>query len=591
MGGRHRTDEFDDDYRPRRGPARRRRAGSGSVLAPLAGAVALAALIGVAAFVIVNRDRGCSGDETALRVTVSPDIQPALSRIAERFTKGHPEAGGRCVTVTVTKAASATVAAGLAGSGGRLGAMDVWIPDSSLWPAGLRAKDPAAPAPGASVARSPIVMAASGAAVPKLRENLGEVGWGGMIGAANVANVDGPGRKVRVLALDPSLNATGLGALLAASQAATASGTGQEELVGALKALSGSAVRDQDALLAGLEAKGGRTPVGIASEQAVWAFNTFRRPDAPAVPLYPAEGTLELDYPLVVVAKDAAAREAAEAFRKELGTEAARAILQGQGFRTPDGRAGEELAGARGFRAKAPRTLPTPDAGSVAKLSQSWSRLNLGTRLITLLDISGTMALPVPGTGMTRMQAITKIATEGVRLFPAKSEIGLWEFSTHLNGQGVDYRETVPVGPLTGNLDGVPRKDLLNRKLAAITAKETGDTGLNDTLAAAYTRMTEEYQSDKINTVLILTDGAGNDDPDGGMSDEEILALLKEKYDPERPVSILIIAFGPDAPKGKRQMDALAEATGGEAYIAKDVAEVRTFFLQGMKRRICAPHC
>ena len=38
-------------------------------------------------------------------------------------------------------------------------------------------------------------------------------------------------------------------------------------------------------------------------------------------------------------------------------------------------------------------------------------------------------------------------------------------------------------------------------------------------------------------------------------------------------------------------MDALAKATGGDAYIAKDVLEVREFFLEGMKRRLCAPHC
>ncbi|MGW2195401.1 hypothetical protein ACWCSH_24030, partial [Streptosporangium sp. NPDC001682] len=36
---------------------------------------------------------------------------------------------------------------------------------------------------------------------------------------------------------------------------------------------------------------------------------------------------------------------------------------------------------------------------------------------------------------------------------------------------------------------------------------------------------------------------------------------------------------------------ALAKATGGDAYIAKDVLEVRKFFLEGMKRRLCAPNC
>ena len=38
-------------------------------------------------------------------------------------------------------------------------------------------------------------------------------------------------------------------------------------------------------------------------------------------------------------------------------------------------------------------------------------------------------------------------------------------------------------------------------------------------------------------------------------------------------------------------MDRLVKATGGELFIAKDVLEVRKFFLEGMKRRLCSPHC
>ena len=56
-------------------------------------------------------------------------------------------------------------------------------------------------------------------------------------------------------------------------------------------------------------------------------------------------------------------------------------------------------------------------------------------------------------------------------------------------------------------------------------------------------------------------------------------------------MSILLIAFGPERPTGKQQMDAVAQATGGEAYIAKDALEVRDFFLQGMQRRLCSPNC
>ncbi|WP_433364647.1 substrate-binding and VWA domain-containing protein [Streptosporangium sp. CA-115845] len=592
--GRHRTDELEDGYSSyREARPRRRRGGRGKVLVPLAGSVALAVLLGVAAFVVINRDRGCAGDALPLRITASPDIQPALSQIAERFNKAAHEVEGRCTTVAVTKGASATVASALGGVGGKAAAMDLWIPDSGLWVANLRARNRDVPEAGASIAHSPIVMVASGSVIPNLKKSFGEASWGGMISAANVANVDGPGRKVRVLVLDPSLNAAGLGALLAAAGVATASGAGEEQLVGALKNLSGSTstVRDQDALLSSLGVKGSKAPLGIASEQGVWAFNKAKKPEVPAVPLYPAEGTINLDYPVVITAKDAAVRKAAEAFQKELDSESARKTLQDQGFRTPDGKGGKAISGSAGFQAKAPQAIEPPDGKTVARMSQTWSRIKLGTRMVTLLDVSGTMALPVPGTGMTRMQAISRIAVEGMRLFPAKSELGLWEFSTHLDGQGVDYRETVPVGPLTEDMNGVLRRDVINQKLIGAQAKATGDTGLNDTLAAAYRQMTDEYQSDKINTVLILTDGAGNDDPDGGISNQQILKRLKEQFNPEKPVSILIIAFGPDAPQGKRQMDALAKATGGDAYIAKDVLEVRKFFLEGMKRRLCAPNC
>lgn len=592
--GRHRTDEFEDDYTPGREPApKRRRGGRGAVLVPLAGSVALAVLLGVAAFVVINRDRGCAGDALPLRITASPDIQPALSQIAERFNKAAHEVEGRCATVAVTKNASATVASSLTGADGKGPQMDLWIPDSGLWVSNLRARNQDVPEAGASIAHSPIVMVASGSMVPNLKKSFGEASWSGMINAANVANVDGPGRKVRVLVLDPARNAAGLGALLAAAGVAAAAGEGDTQLVGALKNLSGSTstVRDQTALLSSLGVKGSKAPLGIASEQGVWAFNKVKKPEVPAVPLYPAEGTINLDYPVVITTKNASVRKVAEAFQKELGSQSARKTLQDEGFRTPDGKSGKAIADSAGFQADAPQALAPPDGKAVAKMSQTWSRIKLGTRLVTLLDVSGTMALPVPGTGLTRMQAISRIAVEGMKLFPANSEMGLWEFSTHLDGQGVDYRETVPVGPLTENIDGVLRRDLVNQKLMATQAKATGDTGLNDTLAAAYKRMTEEYKNDKIHTVLILTDGAGNDDPDGGISNQQILKQLKEQFNPEKPVSILIIAFGPDAPKGKRQMEALAKATGGDAYIAKDILEVRKFFLEGTKRRLCSPNC
>ncbi len=63
--------------------------------------------------------------------------------------------------------------------------------------------------------------------------------------------------------------------------------------------------------------------------------------------------------------------------------------------------------------------------------------------------------------------------------------------------------------------------------MAAIKAIPTGNTGLNDSLWAAYQKMTDEYEADKINTILLFTDGVGNDDPTGGITNAGILKRLE----------------------------------------------------------------
>ncbi|KAB8193451.1 VWA domain-containing protein [Nonomuraea phyllanthi] len=587
--GRHRTDELDGGFQaPEPPPRRRSRSGRGRVLVPLAGAVALAVLFGVAAFVIFNRDHDCSAGKLPLRVVASPDIEPALEKIAGNYNKAMHSIDSKCVEVTVARESSARTANAVAAGKSQA---DFWVADSSLLMESLRGTPAgkALPQVEGSIATSPVVLAAGRSFAPKLSGTL-QPSWAAMISAANVANVEGPGRKVRVLALDPQKNSAGLAGLLAAAGVAKEAKL-DKALVGALKELSGQLAADPAALLASLTVKSGsRVPVGVASEQAVYAHNA-KKPEAPVVALYPKEGTLSLDYPVTILTKDPEVLKAAEDFKQDLATEKSKKTLRNAGFRDTEGKAGDVLSKDAGFASESPAALEPPDGATVSRMVQIWSRLNLGTRLLTLLDVSGTMALPVPGTGMTRMQAINKIATEGLGLFPADSELGLWSFSTHMDGQGKDWKELVSIGPVSESVDGTLRKDLLGRAFASIKANPTGDTGLNDTIKAAYTQLTKSYQGDKINTLLILTDGAGNDDPDGGVTNSQILRFLEKTYNPKRPISILLIAFGPEAEQGKQQMNALAKATGGEAYIAKDILQVRDFFLQGMERRICAPQC
>lgn len=597
MGGRHRTDETDGRYLAEYAPPPRRRAGKGRIIAPLAGAIAFAVLAAVGAYVILSRDQGCADQRIALQVITSPDIRPAIAEIADRFSRSETKVDDRCVTVNVTDAESASVANALAGTGPtnvKDVDADIWIPDSSLWVTKLKASATAR-IPGTvsgSAARSPVVLAAPKSVVPNLEKALGEASWSGLMAAANVADPDGPGRKVRVLALDPTRNAAGLAALLAGAGVLRAAGSGNAQFAGVLRQLSEATVSTPAGLFASMSKRSARAPVGVASEQSIWAYNRQKRPDNPIAALYPKEGALALDYPIVIATKDPEVGRAAALFQEELGSAESVRVLQRHGFRTPSGQADAgTLTAADGVSAKAVRALKAPTAANVTQVAQAWSRLKLGVRILALIDISGTMALSPEGTNLTRMQLIAQTTIEGLKLFPDKAEIGTWVFSTHLDGRGVDHKEIIPIGPLGGKIGDVTRREAIIREMSNIRALPTGDTGLNDTLAAAYAKMKAEYEPDKVNTILIFTDGIGNDDPDGGISNAQILQRLRQEFDSAQPVSILIIALGADDAAGRRQMRAIAEATGGAAYFPRTPLEIRKVFLEGISRRLCAPDC
>ncbi|GAA3827085.1 substrate-binding and VWA domain-containing protein [Sphaerisporangium flaviroseum] len=594
MGGRHRTDELEGGYNPYQEPSGRRRAGRGKVLVPLAGAVALAVLLGVAAYVIMSRDAACGDDKLTMRVITSPDIQPAINKIATGFTKNAKPVNGKCLAINVEASDSAGVTNSIAGSGATAGKFDadLWVPDSSLWVAKLRStpKGSGISAPVGSIARSPVVLAAPKPVIEKLQSAFGEPSWSGLMSAANAATPDGLGRKIRVLPLDPTLNAAGLSALLAGAGILKATGAGDEQLVGVLRQLSENAVNSPANMFATMAKQSSRVPIGIASEQGIWAFNSKSKPGE-VVALYPAEGTISLDYPVIVTAKDQATRDAAKSFATALTGAEAKKTIREFGFRTPDGKGGSAISQANGLNPATPRTIKIPDAASVTKMSQAWSRLKLGGRLLALVDISGTMALPAVGAPGDRMRLIAQTAIEGLKLFPDKNKIGTWIFSTNLNGKGVDYRQDVSIGPIGAKINGVTRRDVISAHLAQIKAKRTGDTGLNDTLAAAYDKMKAEYEADKINTILIFTDGVGNDDPDGGISNSEILKKLRDEFDETQPVSVIIIALGANDAAGRRQMLAIAKATQGQAFFPNNALEIRKVFLEGISRRLCAPNC
>ncbi len=83
----------------------------------------------------------------------------------------------------------------------------------------------------------------------------------------------------------------------------------------------------------------------------------------------------------------------------------------------------------------------------VGPLMEAWRRLSQTGNLLAVVDVSGSMATEVPGTGASRLDLSKQGLEAGITLTDPASSGGLWEFSTELDGS-TDHRVLVPLGPL-----------------------------------------------------------------------------------------------------------------------------------------------
>ncbi|WP_046471423.1 substrate-binding domain-containing protein [Allosalinactinospora lopnorensis] len=559
----------------------RRRRGRSSAFIALAAAFAIVLGLGITGWYVISGERGCGGQEVTLSVAVSPELVPAINKLASGFNSERYDVDGRCVKAEVRGADSANVAYGVTGGGPTTGDTDsdVWIPDSSLW-ANLVKRDSGEAVitdTGTSVANSPLILAQPAEAAE----------WDDEAGSLQnlvptSAPTTEPTRDVRVI--DPVRSASGLVTLALISGAIDDTEEGQPELIAALQTLQRGATPNEEAAFDALSTGKGPPSVLVLSEQAAWRYNTEHE-EAPAYVSYPEGGSYTLDYPYLVRSEDPTISRAAELFRVWLTRDGAHGTLQAEGFRSPDGTADTDvLTEDAGFRDAPPENLPTPSDNSVAKLTQAWNQLKLDTRLLTIVDISGSMLNSVPGTDKNRMEVTTESATQGLSMFPEDAELGIWEFSTDLNGK-LDYRETSPIQELSSTTDGTSHRERIADDLSRMEPKPTGDTGLYNTYLAAYREMSRSYKADQVNAILMLTDG--EDDTDDGISLNQLLSTLEQESTEEQPVPIISIAFGPEV--DREPLEQIAEATDGAAYTTDDPTEIGEIFLKAFSLRLQPP--
>jgi Ca-activated chloride channel family protein len=558
---------------------------------------------------------GCPDAPTELVIASSADKANMMIRSAADFSEHGRDAHGRCVHVTVLPKASGAALTALAqGWVAERPRPDVWSPSGSLWLPLLEDRlataqsasliPDAASAP--SIASSPLVVA-----MPRpMAEAMGwprtPIGWSDLLklGAAQTGwgAFGHPEWGPFLLGkTNPRFSHAGLEGTIATYYAA----------VGRTSGLTVADVQRADTrrFVAGVEqaiVHYGDTTTSFASdwrvaddggqamsylsamiteESLVAAYNDGNptadprqagrngKPHVPLVAVYPKEGTLLADHPYAVLSAPwvtPAKRDAAAAFLTYLHSEPVRRAWQANNFRDAQGHAGPQLTAAVGVLPDQPsKVLQSPGAAVVKAVLDGWTSLRKTANMISLIDVSGSMTQPLPGAATTRLDAAKQAAIASLGLFTDRDEVGLWSFSGGVQGVK-DYTEQVPIGPMDGLIGDQPRRDVLSQALKGLTAG--GHTGLYNSIAAAYQAVLARYRPDRINALVVLTDG--RNDARGGLTLDALLGLLQR--DPTRPVHVITIAYGPDADQAT--LARIAHATKGAGYVAPGPAEIPTVY-------------
>lgn len=545
--------------RPAARAGRHRRTRRGLPAVVVIAAVAATVPVLVAGGVAVAGHAGrCRAETHTLRVAAAAEIAPAVAGVALR---ARTDPG--CWS-------SRVVAGDSADGAGRPGA-DVWIPTSSIWLPASRGRSP-------SIARSPVVLALD-------RRNASRLGWPGHpIDPLRLLRAGAGGLRLALPRLGrsaPEVAAlAGLGAALGATTG------GRAALVDALQPARFGGSGDPVSLLAAAAAAAGAPATAVpTTEQAVWSHDRAA-PAEPIIAAYAGTATAAMDYPFVVLTRDPARAAAAKRLLAALRAPAGRRILLRAGFRDPDGFAGAALAGQTYVDSHAPAgRVPTRSAADAAV--RTLDLLTRGSRMLAVVDVSGSMQQAVPGAGgATRFDLVRQALARGLALFPDDADLGLWVFSTWLTAT-TDYREITPIGPLTRRPGGRTGRALLAAALPKLAPIAGGGTGLYDTVLAAVKTVRAGWDPQRVNSVLLVTDGQNVDPGSGSLAD--LLAELRTADDPVRPVRVITIGYGPG--NDTAVLRQISMATGGATFLAKDPRDVERIFLDAIGQRACDPAC
>lgn len=560
--------------------------------------VGLAASAGLYAF--LDSTGKADGACVPVEISSSTEKDELLARMAADYNAEEREFDGRCATVTVHGLTSGAAMEALIDGWGsaKTGNPEpqVWMPSTSLWLSRMAARgksDIVARMDNPSVVASPLVIAMPREMADHVRSRTPDPGWADILRLSTApggwASLGKPEWGEFTLARDnPLLSSSGLGASVATFHAGavaaglplTQAAVGDVNVLKFVRGVESSVTRygDDAALFVQQLAeddRSGKPPISaiVMQEELAYLYNRGvagadpdiverggTPPNRPFSVIHPREGTLVFDHPYVVLGSASPdQRDAAADFLAFLGEDAQKERFRTAGFRdadaadvaTPHLRAELDLPANAGLAVVDP---PQPQV--VEAMVDAWGATRRHARVLLVLDVSGSMsqiADPDSVSGQTKIQLLPDAVTRALELLSDKDQVGLWTFST-------GRKEVVPMAALSTN-----RQALLT---AVSDLPSRGETDLYDTVGAAHRSMVSGLDGNRINAIVVLSDGANTPRDDKG---KKALLTAIDADTSEVPLPIYTISFGRDADQAT--MSAIAKSTNALHYAAVDDPE------------------
>ena len=212
------------------------------------------------------------------------------------------------------------------------------------------------------------------------------------------------------------------------------------------------------------------------------------------------------------------------------------------------------------------RPVRTPAIDVVEGVRTLWAQNRRRANVLLVVDVSDSMKALVPSVGRTRLDLAKEAAGVLPQRLAADDGIGLWEFSSEVGLDPLPWRELIPLGAAGAVGD---------RFVEEINDMQPiGQTALYATTRAAVEHLRASFDPQRINAVIVLSDGKNMYDADSDLA--RLLGDL-QRAGSDGVVRVFTIAYGDEADAAT--LEAISHRTRAQSYDAKDATRINDIML------------